>query len=309
MEVQIVKFFQGLSSNFADAIFWLITKMGEETFFLCVLAVVYLCYSDKFALKLSFYYLISVGFNNLIKLICKRPRPYVASTEITDRLHAGGYSFPSGHTQGYFVTATTNSIEIGNKVKSKRVKVSIISVFAILGLFVMLSRMYWGQHYITDVIVGMMFGVAVPFFLDYIIRILPVKIKQLFTIDRLYNILLCVSILLILVNLSINIFTGESIDLIYKFSAVLFAMSIGYFANKRKIHYISNQGFVVGLIKSLIIIASISLIYFIFSLIFTIESYLCLIVYLFLGLFCTIILPIIFKLLFKKGNNDEKSNN
>ena len=309
MEIQIVKVFQGLSSNFADAIFWLITKMGEETFFLCLLAVVYISYSDKFALKLSFYYIISVGLNNFIKLICKRPRPYVVSAEIQDRLHANGYSFPSGHTQGYFVSATTTAIEVGNKVKTKSIKVSLISVFASLGVLVMLSRMYWGQHYLTDVVVGMMFGVGVPFFLDYIIRIIPIKIKQFFSVDRLYNILFCVSLVLILANMCIDIFIGESIDLVYKFSAIFLAMSIGYFVNKRKIKYIHNQGFKIGLLKSLITIVCIALIYFVFSLIFTIESYFCLIVYLFLGLFCTIILPIIFKLLFKKGYNDEKSNN
>ena len=252
---------------------------------------------------------ISVGFNNIIKLVCKRPRPYVASAEIKDRLHAGGYSFPSGHTQGYFVTATTNCIEIGSKSKSKPFKISTISIFAALGLLVMISRMYWGQHYLTDVIVGMSFGVAVPFFLGYVLRILPLKIKQFFTVDRLYNILGLIASILILANICINIFVGISIDLVYKFSAVIFAMSIGYFVNKRNIKYVANQGFKVGIFKALITIVSISLFYFVFSLIFAIESYMCLVVYLFLGLFCTIILPIIFKLLFKKGYDNEKSNN
>ena len=98
MEIAIVKFFQDLANGFFDAFFWFITKLGEETVFLMVLAFVYVCYSKKFAVKLSMYYLVSVGFNSVMKLIVRRPRPYIASSEIVDRLHTNGYSFPSGHS-------------------------------------------------------------------------------------------------------------------------------------------------------------------------------------------------------------------
>ena len=309
MEIQIVKFFQGLSNTVTDAIFWLITKLGEETVFLCLLAIVYLCYSDRFAVKLTFYYLISVAVNNVLKVICRRPRPYVASSEVVDRLHASGYSFPSGHTQGYFVSATTCSLEINKKSNNNKVKISVVVWLSVIGILVMISRMFWGQHYLTDVITGMTFGIALPFFLDFVLRILPNKVKYFFTIDRIYNILGCIACVILVANILINIFTGKSIDLIYKFAAVFLTMSIGYFINKKKIKYIANQGFVVGLLKSLITIACIAIIYIIFDLIFAIESYLCLVVYLFLGLFCTIILPIIFKLIFKKGYKNEESNN
>ena len=154
-----------------------------------------------------------------------------------------------------------------------------------------------------------MFGIALPFVLDFVIRVLPIKIKQFFTIDRIYNILGCLAVLIIVACLFINIFAGKSLDLVYKFSAVLLAISLGYFVNKKKIRYVANQGLKIGLLKALIIIGCISLLYVVFDLIFAIESYLCLIVYLFLGLFCTIILPILFKFLFKKGYENEKSNN
>ena len=309
MEIQIVKFFQSLSNKFTDVFFWLITKLGEETVFLCVLAIIYLCYSNKFAIKFTAYYLSSVAINNVFKLICKRPRPYVASSEVVDRLHAGGYSFPSGHTQGYFVNATTCSLEINKKSSNNKLKISVVVVLSIVGILVMISRMFWGQHYLTDVIMGMSLGIMIPFFLDYLINILPDKFKKLFTVDRIYNVLGCIAVIVIIANIFVNIFAGKSIDMIYKFAAVFLSMSVGYFVNKRKIKYITNQGWKIGLFKSLITIACIAIIYIVFDLIFTIESYLCLIVYLFLGLFCTIILPIIFKLLFKKGYNNEESNN
>lgn len=309
MEIQIVKFFQGLANGFNDAFFWLITKMGEETFFLLMLGIVYLCYSDKFAIKLTFYYLASVAFNNIIKLICRRPRPYVASTEVADRLHASGYSFPSGHTQGYFVLATTNMIEINKKTKNKPFKISMLSVFGVLGMLVMISRMYWGQHYLTDVIVGMMFGIALPFFLDFIFGVMPEKIKKFFSIDIQYNIIGVCSIIVAAFAVCLQIFAGKSLDLLFKFSAVFIVMSIGYFLNKKKINYVSNQGFKVGLVKALIMLVLVVGLYCIFDLFFDINGIILFVVYLFLGAICTIILPIVFKHIFKKGYENEQSNN
>ena len=49
--------------------------------------------------------------------------------------------------------------------------------------------------------------------------------------------------------------------------------------------------------------------YLLFNLIFDINGIILFAVYLFLGAICTIILPIVFKLIFKKGYENEQSNN
>ena len=309
MEIQIVKFFQSLANGFNDVFFYLVTKMGEETFFLLTLGIVYLCYSDKFAIKLTFYYLASVAFNNIIKLVCRRPRPYLASSEIADRLHAKGYSFPSGHTQGFFVLATTNMLEINNKSKRKSFKISALCVLSVLGILVMVSRMYWGQHYLTDVLVGMMFGIAVPFFLNFLFGVMPDKIKNFFSVDRLYNIVSVCSVVVAITAICLQFFAGKTVDLLYKFSAVFIVMAIGYFINKNKIRYMSNQGFKVGILKALIMLVSVIGLYALINLIFDIYGVILFVVYLFLGAICTIILPILFKLIFKKGYDNGQSNN
>lgn len=309
MEIGIVKYFQSIANGFFDAFFWLITKMGEETFFLFLLAIIYICYSKIFAIKFSLFYLISVGINNVIKLIIRRPRPYVVSTEISDKLHASGYSFPSGHTQGYFINATTIAIEIGKRNKSNIFKNILYSTLFVMGLLVMISRMYLGQHFLTDVIAGMLLGIGLPFLLNFLLKILSVKIKKLFTIDRFYLILGILAIVLAIVLIFVNIFTGISINKAYKFSAIFIAMMIGYFVDKKYINYISNQGFIIGVIKAIISIVTIVLLYILLSLIMKVESYWCFVVYLFLGLICTIILPMCFKLIFKKGYNNEECNN
>lgn len=305
MEVSIVEFFQGLSCGFLDIFFWIITQLGEETFFLFVLMISYLCYSKKFAVKLTLFYLSSVAFNNFIKVIVRRPRPYLESSSIKNRLNADGYSFPSGHTQGYFAIATTNFIEINKKHKSAKVKLSTLIVLSIVGILVMISRMYWGQHFLSDVVVGMMFGISAIFFMDWILSILSSKIKEWFTIDRIYLWLGVFSGVLFVIMLLLDLVGGVSFDLIYKFSAVFVAMSIGYFVDKKFILYKSNQGCKIGIIKAMIMVVAVSMLYVLIDLIFDVSSFVVFIVYLFLGLVCTIILPMIFKKIFKSKVNNE----
>lgn len=305
MEIAIVEFFQSFACGFLDVFFWLITKLGEETMFFFVLTVAYLCYSKKFAIKISFYYLSSVAFNNLLKLIVKRPRPYVESTTISNRLNADGYSFPSGHTQGYFAVATTSFIEVNKYNKSRSIKISTLVILSLLGILVMLSRMYWGQHFLSDVVVGMMFGISVIYFMDWLITILPNKVKELFTLNRIYVGLGVVALILFIIILMLDIFAGFNVDVAYKFCGVFFAMSIGYFVDKKWIGYESCQGFKIGLLKALISVSIIALLYWALSVMFRINSYIIFVVYLFLGLICTTILPVIFKKLFKVKVDNE----
>jgi undecaprenyl-diphosphatase len=246
-----------------------------------------------------------VAFNNLFKICARRPRPYVYSSEVLNRLPAGGYSFPSGHTQGYFVTATTCMCEIHEKNKKKSVKISALAILSILGVLVMLSRIYWGQHYLTDVIAGMVFGICIPFGLDWFFRILPKKIKSWFTVDRLYAILGIVAFVafvgLLILELTIGFYSRKA----YKFVAVFLALAIGYFVDKKFIGYKCNQGFVVGVIKFLITITILAVLYYLITLIIPISGYIYFVVYLFLGLICTIILPLLFKKIFKRNYNEK----
>lgn len=305
MEINIVKFIQNLSNKFLDAFFWIITKLGEETVFFFVLALIYICYSKKFAIKFSFYYLISVAFNNIIKLIVRRPRPHIASTEISNRLSAEGYSFPSGHTQGYFAIATTGFVEISNKSNKRCLKITYLTLFLIIGIFVMLSRLYWGQHYLSDVVVGMMFGISVIYFLEWFLRILPGKIKLIFTTEKLYLIIGCISLLLFIIMLILELTIGLYSRTIYRFSAVFVSLMIGYFVDKKYIGYTENQGFKLGFVKYFITIGVLVGLYLLCNLIIPMISYQFFIVYLFLGLICTILLPLIFKFVFKRKDNHE----
>ena len=203
MEINIVKWVQTLSNSFLDRLFWIITKMGEETFFLLVLLGIYLLYDKRFAFKYSMTYLVSVGVNFVAKNIIKRPRPHVASNEIINKLPASGYSFPSGHSQGYFVQASMIYWQTNKNANKKYSSWTLISL-VFVGILVMFSRLYFGQHYLTDVFAGAFCGIVVFILTEIFLSLLSKDFKEKFTTNRLYLFLLIVSSLVFCLSLFIT---------------------------------------------------------------------------------------------------------
>ena len=125
-----------------------ITELGGELPFLVVAMIIYWCVDKRRG-----YYVLSVGFMGTItvqfmKLWFRVPRPWVLDPEFTileeARAGAGGYSFPSGHTQssvGTFgaVTVTT---------KKKWIRIAALAA----AILVPFSRMYIGVHTPADVL-------------------------------------------------------------------------------------------------------------------------------------------------------------
>lgn len=127
-----------------------ITTLGEETAFLALALIFFWCIDKKRG-----YLLMAVGFtgtilNQFLKLACRVPRPWVLDPNFTileqAREAAGGYSFPSGHTQ--FAVGTFGSICATEKHRW------IKGICIALMILVPFSRMYVGVHTPSDVLVG-----------------------------------------------------------------------------------------------------------------------------------------------------------
>ena len=100
--------------------------------------------------------LVIVG-NALLKLAFRRPRPPWDEPlyEIT------GYSFPSGHAAGAGLLSTVGillTIILTHRGIRRRL---LIAAWVVLGLAIGSDRIFLGVHYLSDVIAGLCFGMAV----------------------------------------------------------------------------------------------------------------------------------------------------
>ena len=127
-----------------------ITTLGEETALLVVALIMFWCVDKRRG-----YYILSVGllgtlFNQFLKLLFRVPRPWVRDPNFTileqAREGAGGFSFPSGHTQ------TAVGLFGGVAVTTRRRWLCGLTMA--LAVLVGFSRMYVGVHTPADVLTG-----------------------------------------------------------------------------------------------------------------------------------------------------------
>ena len=96
--------------------------------------------------------------NFIVKNIVQRPRPFVQDSSITPLVHAGGYSFPSGHSAGSVLLFGTIFILLGLMVKHVTWR-RVLRTLCILMIFAIgLSRIYVQVHFPTDVLAGYSLG-------------------------------------------------------------------------------------------------------------------------------------------------------
>ncbi len=151
-ELTFLRHLESIRTDFLDALFEVVTMLGEETVIIVLMAVVYFMFSKDLARKVFFITVVSLSSNCIIKNFVKRPRPFTRGISCVRPDTATGYSFPSGHTQ----TFATWSSAFGFSLKKRQ----IISASVIFTILVAVSRMYLGAHYPTDVIAGGLLGIG-----------------------------------------------------------------------------------------------------------------------------------------------------
>ncbi|MGI6392521.1 MAG: phosphatase PAP2 family protein [Candidatus Izemoplasmatales bacterium] len=154
-ELELIKWLQSFRSDFLDFFFQMWTVFGEELIIVALMGFVYWCHDKKIGESLGITVFVSLVLNSIIKVITQRPRPFSVDPLIDDIRPVGGFSFPSGHTQG------AASVFGGFAIWIKKRFVSIIA--AIIILMVALSRMYLGVHYLTDVLAGGALGIGISY--------------------------------------------------------------------------------------------------------------------------------------------------
>jgi len=158
IDLVISEWVQSFRNDFLDAFFLFITEFGDETVFLIVAAIIYWTIDKKFAYRVIMFFLYGAVLNGALKFLTNSPRPHV---EFPDRIAlvgdgSGGTSLPSGHAQNSTILGLTLS-ERGQRI-SRRFNTLLL----VIVILVMVSRIYLGEHYLSDVIFG--FAVAFTFY-------------------------------------------------------------------------------------------------------------------------------------------------
>ncbi|MDY0211007.1 MAG: phosphatase PAP2 family protein [Acholeplasma sp.] len=146
----VVEFLQQFSNPVLDVIMRIITELGDQYFFILLSAILYWTIDKKFAFRFMIAFLGSAFINGGLKAVTNKPRPYQEGARaILQETH--GSSMPSGHAQA----SGAIGINLWNEYYyAKWVRVLMILMI----ILVPLSRVYLGQHYLEDVVVGLLLG-------------------------------------------------------------------------------------------------------------------------------------------------------
>lgn len=163
--MEILYFFESIRIPVLNELMLLITRLGEETALLVVALIVFWCVDKRHG-----YYILGVGLlgtiaNQVLKLLCRVPRPWVLDKNLTileeAREAATGYSFPSGHTQT--AVGTFGALAVTSKQKILR------TICIVIAVLVPISRMYVGVHTLLDVAVGAAMALALVFLVEKVV--------------------------------------------------------------------------------------------------------------------------------------------
>lgn len=184
MDLKIVIFFQKLSCLPLDIFFQIASYMVSWVGAMFLLLMTFFFCSKKFAGIFSVGYLLAVLCNFILKEIISRPRPYESSELVVNKLNTIGYSMPSGHAVSAVFLLLTVIFAI--KIFRDKIKVFNNKKFCLLSYFLAgiifvcgcVSRLYLGQHYLTDILAGIVVGCLFFVFSVFIYKRLLKKNKS-----------------------------------------------------------------------------------------------------------------------------------
>ena len=170
-----------MNNKFFNFMFYYITHLGGLVFLsLLTLSLLFIKGQPrKLGLEILLGQVLTSAIVQILKRIFLRNRPYW----ILDNLNTYGidlsdYSFPSGHSAASFSVATIVACNYSNLA---------LIVFILAGL-VAISRIYLAVHYPTDVLAGIIIGVASSLAVHYFIfSALYVYLENKFTWEGNYT--------------------------------------------------------------------------------------------------------------------------
>ena len=225
MDAAILQALERIRNPFFDVFFSVFTALGEELIIAAIVAVIYVCFSKRAGEQALLTVLTASCVTTGVKSAVRRLRPYAAGdvtrVDIDNPFVSTvdldpDMSFPSGHatcTSGFFATAALRI--------RRAVPAILCALFVVL---VMLSRLYFGVHYPTDVLTGLLIGAGCAF------------LWQLVYV-RWYKARLYVYLAVALCTLPLLFWERTGTESMFEISAMTLATAIGLLIEERWIRF------------------------------------------------------------------------
>ena len=151
-------FLHGIASPGMDTLMSALTTLGSSAVivpaFAAAVAVLLWRRRRGAALFLAVACAGALVLNGAMKVFFQRPRPVLPwATVLPD------YSFPSGHTMNAIIFYVALALIVWS-VFGRKIGVAALIGAIVLALAVGVSRIYLGYHYLTDVVGGLLAGIA-----------------------------------------------------------------------------------------------------------------------------------------------------
>ena len=156
-----------------DTVFVYVTFLGDGRFAIAICLIFLLLRRWSRALQLIAAFIVSALVAQILKNVFSMPRPkqfFPAGQYnyfIDGVTHIGFASFPSGHTTSVFALATLLAIFDSNKTGNV--------LYLLAAVAVGYSRIYLGQHFLGDVLVGSFIGLLTAVLIHWLFltKLLP----------------------------------------------------------------------------------------------------------------------------------------
>lgn len=149
--------FYGMRADWLTPLVKVITYIGnwQSITVLCIILLMLKPTRRTYGIPVSAGAISVTILNKIIKTIVARPRP----DDISHLVHAGGFSFPSGHSITSMFVFGMLILLVRSHMQNRHAANILTVVLAAPMICIGLSRIYLGVHYPTDVLAGWSLGI------------------------------------------------------------------------------------------------------------------------------------------------------